>query len=75
MTHSYINHQIELTSDVSAEFSERIIPKGTQGVIVEVYKNPDYYAVDLAIPNDSLVGGFDYENVMLTPDQFIILAE
>ncbi len=56
--------------DVSTDFGKRVIPKGTQGTIVECYENPEGYAVDLAIPDDKLVGGFDYENVILTPEQF-----
>ena len=60
-------------SDVSTDFGKRIIPKGTQGTIVECYENPEGYAVDLAIPDDRLVGGFDYENVILTPEQFELM--
>jgi hypothetical protein len=59
--------------DVYIDFSKRMIPKGTQGTIVECYENPEGYAVDLAIPDRKWVGGFDYENVILTPDQFEIV--
>ena len=56
--------------NVSTNFGKQIIPKGTQGTIVECYEDSEGYAVDLAIPDDKLVGGFDYENVILTPEQF-----
>ncbi len=59
--------------DVSTDFGKRVIPKGTQGTIVECYENPEGYAVDLAIPDDKLVGGFDYENVILTSEQFELM--
>ncbi|MEM9272435.1 MAG: hypothetical protein AAGA80_05655 [Cyanobacteria bacterium P01_F01_bin.143] len=59
--------------DVSTDFGKRIISKGTQGTIVECYENPEGYAVDLAIPDDKLVGGFDYENVILTPEKFELI--
>jgi hypothetical protein len=31
------------------------------------------YAVDLAIEDDTLVGGYDFENVILKPDQFVVV--
>ena len=63
---------IQTLVDINADFDhrDRIIPKGTEGSIVECYENPELYAVDLAIPNDKLVGGFEYENVILNPTQF-----
>jgi len=63
---------IQTLVDINADFDhrDRIIPKGTSGSIVECYENPELYAVDLAIPNDKLVGGFEYENVILNPTQF-----
>lgn len=59
--------------DISVNEHKRIIPKGTQGTIIECYENPEGYAVDLAIPDDKLVGGFDYENVILNSHQFEIV--
>ena len=63
---------IQTLVDINADFDhrDRIIPKGTEGSIVECYENPELYAVDIAIPNDKLVGGFEYENVILNPTQF-----
>ncbi len=67
---------IQTLVDINADFDhcDRIIPKGTEGSIVECYENPELYAVDLAIPNDKLVGGFEYENVILNPTQFTTVA-
>jgi len=56
--------------DVYTDFGKRMINKGTQGTIVECYENSEGYAIDLAIPDDRWIGGFDYENVILTSDQF-----
>jgi hypothetical protein len=61
--------------DIEAEFSDRVIPKGSVGIVVESYAEPmEGYSVDLEIPDASLVGGLDYENVTLMPDQFEVLA-
>ena len=65
--------EIRTVVDVLADFSDRIIPAGTEGVIIEAYENPEGYAVDLAIEDDTLVGGYDYENVVLRPDQFDVV--
>ena len=55
---------------VEADFSDAMIPARTTGTVVECYASPEGYAVDLAIPDDSLVGGFRYQNVVLRPGQF-----
>lgn len=68
-----VDAKIETLVNVPSDFSDRIIPRGTQGVIVEQYNNPEGYAVDLAIPDKSLVGGFTFENVILHPDQFKVV--
>ena len=70
---AHVNDKVETLVNVSSDFSNRIIPRGTQGVIVEQYDNPEGYAVDLAIPDKSLVGGFTFENVILHPDQFKVV--
>ena len=66
--------KIQTLIDVPADFDARIIPKNTEGTIVECYEEPEGYAVDLAIPNSDLVGGFEYENVVLTPEQFRVIS-
>jgi hypothetical protein len=48
---------------------------GSEGHIVEIYKEPEGYAVDLAIPRPDLVGEKTWENVVLTPDQFVVLPK
>ncbi len=58
---------------VEADFSDVRIPAGTEGTIVECYSSPEGYAVDLAVPDDSLVGGFRYHNVILKPEQFAVI--
>jgi hypothetical protein len=57
---------------VDLDFRKRRIPAGTEGTIVEVYRDPEGYAVDLAIPCPELVGDYAYENITLTPDQFVV---
>lgn len=67
---------IVTTVDARGDFSVKVIPKGTKGTIVEYYKEPqEGYAVDLALPDDSLVGDFSYENVILYPVQFVLEGE
>jgi len=73
--------QIKTLMDVQADFSSQetsgenhVIPKETLGTIVECYENREGYAVDIAIPDERLVGGFFYTNVILSPDQFEVLS-
>ena len=71
---AHIYDEIETLVDVRSEFRDRIIARGARGTVVERYMQPDEgYAVDLAIRDDTLVGGLDYENVILFPDQFIVV--
>lgn len=70
-----VNDRVRILVDVEADFSAELIPSGTEGVIVEVYEDPEGYAVDLAIPDDSLAGGYRYENVILRPEQFDVVKE
>jgi len=65
--------EIELIVDVKSGFDDTIIKKGTKGVIIECYAEPiEGYAVDLSIPNEAFVGGYEYENVILFPHQFVL---
>lgn len=61
---------IRILLDISADFDHqnRIIPKGTEGTVVECYENPDLYAIDLSIANERLIGGFEYENAISVPN-------
>lgn len=67
------NDLIKTVVDIQSDFSNRIVPLGTIGTVIERFDNPEGYAVDLAIPDESLVGGFSYENVILFPYQFIVI--
>jgi hypothetical protein len=62
--------------ELQSEFSDRTIASGTIGTIVECYSAPEEgYAVDLAIPNPAWVGGSAYENIILRPNQFIVITQ
>ena len=65
---------IKTLADVKSGFQEKLIlPSGSVGCVVECYENPEGYAVDLEIPDASLVGGLDYENVILYAEQFEVV--
>jgi hypothetical protein len=64
------NDRVRTLVPVEGDFSDITIPAGTTGTVVECYASPEGYAVDLAIPDDSMVGGFRYQNVVLRPGQF-----
>ncbi|MGI0481300.1 hypothetical protein ACN4EE_10960 [Geminocystis sp. CENA526] len=69
-----INDSIQTLINITADFSDLIIPKGTVGAIVECYTNPEAYAIDLTIPNPQVIGGFTYENVILSPQHFRVIT-
>jgi hypothetical protein len=67
---------VELLVEVPSEFRDEMIPRGTRGTVVERYEQPrEGYSVDVAIPDDSLVGGLRYENVVLIPEQFAVIRQ
>jgi hypothetical protein len=68
-----VSNKVRTLVDVESDFSDAIIPAGTLGVVIECYENPISYAVDLSIPDNNLVGGFRYENVVLMPDQLVAI--
>ncbi|MUL84781.1 MULTISPECIES: hypothetical protein [unclassified Mycolicibacterium] len=64
---------VVLTVDVPGAFRDNI-PKGTTGVVIEAYEQPtEGYAVDVSIPDESSLSGFQYDNVILYPDQFDVV--
>jgi hypothetical protein len=66
---------VRLLVDVPAEYRDRVLPRGSVGTVVEAYEHPrEGYAVDFAVPDDRLVGGNSWENVMLKPDQFEVVT-
>jgi hypothetical protein len=68
--------QVKTLVELPSEFNDHTILSGAIGTIVECYTSPqEAYAVDLKIPNPALVGGSTYENVVLRPDQFIVLSQ
>ncbi len=70
-----VNTIIQTLVDVESDFSDRIIPGGSSGTVVECYSNPEGYAVDVAIPDENFVGKFAYENVILMPEQFVVISD
>ncbi|MGA5540617.1 hypothetical protein ACPCIR_02080 [Mycobacterium sp. NPDC051198] len=65
---------VVLTVDVPSEFRDAIIPKGTTGVVIEAYEQPtEGYAVDVNIPDESSLSGFQYDGLILYPDQFDVV--
>lgn len=71
-----VEDRVELLVEISSDFRNEVIPRGTRGTVVERYEHPkEGYSIDLAIPDDSLVGGFRYENVVLIPDQFAVIHD
>jgi hypothetical protein len=74
MENQLTEQTIETLEDIQGEFSDRLIPQGTTGIILEIYQDPECYAIDLAIPDANLAGGFAYENAILFPHQFKIIS-
>ncbi len=70
-----INTKIQTRIDIDSDFSDRMIPQGSIGLVVECYEHPVGYAVDIPIPDERLSSHFTYENVIVTPEQFIVLNE
>ncbi len=71
-----IYDRIETLVDIQEKFSKRLIPKGTIGTVTEHYERPkEGYGVDLKIKDELAFGGFDYENVLLYPEQFQVINE
>lgn len=64
--------QIKTLVDIQDDFSSQLIPQNTLGTVVECYKNPEGYAVDVAVPNSNLVGDFEYFNIIVSPEQFVL---
>lgn len=71
-----VDDQIRTLVDVPTGFSHRIIPAGTEGYIIESYEQPlEGYAVDFAIPDKTQFTGYSYDNVILYPNQFVVVNE
>jgi hypothetical protein len=69
-----VNDAVRTTEPVPSDFTDGLVyPAGTLGGIVEVWHDPERYCVDLAVPDDTLVGGSRYDNVVLRPAQFTVV--
>lgn len=64
--------QIKTLVEIQDDFGSQLIPQNTLGTVVECYENPEGYAVDVAIPNSNFVGGFEYFNIIVSPEQFVL---
>lgn len=65
-----------VTTVVDIPFGNNLITKGTIGTVIECYQNPkEIYAVDLTILSETGEPGFDYESVILNPDQFAVVSD
>ncbi len=61
------NTIIRTTEEIPSDFRDLRIPSGTEGVVIEIYENPEGYCVDLFLRD-----GPD-ENVILKPQQFEVI--
>ncbi len=66
---------VQTLTDIEGDFSDKVVPSGSLGTVVECYENPEGYAVDMAMPDGSLAGCLAYENVILKPDQFVVVND
>jgi len=67
--------KIKTLTSIHSDFNSTVFPENTEGVIVECYENPEGYAVDIALPNIDLVGGLEYTNVIVMPEQFQVVSD
>lgn len=71
--------RVVLTEDVWSGWSspqDRLVPRGTRGTVVECYEKPcEGYAVDVEFPDETLPSGYDFDNIILRPEQFDVLDE
>ncbi len=67
--------RVRLVTDMPAQAATRsVIPAGTLGTVTEVYASPaEGYSVDLAIPDRESVTGYDYDCLVLRPDEFTVV--
>ena len=70
-----VGNAVRTVKELPADFSDRRIPAGSYGTVVEKYETPEGYAVDVVVGRPELVGGYSFENVVLTPDQFQVVPE
>ena len=70
-----VNDRIKTTVDVPGFVIKGIIPKGTEGIIIEAYNHPiEGYAVDMNVVDENTPNGYTYDNVVLLPGQFVVMV-
>ena len=70
-----MDDRIKTIVEMPGEISDRVIPAGTKGNVIECYENSEGYAVDVAIPDKTESSGYSYDNLYLLPDQFLVVNE
>jgi hypothetical protein len=65
--------RVELVTDITNGFRDEVVPQGTQGTIVHRFDCPEGYAVDITLPDPTAPNEVVYDNIIVTPDQFIVL--
>jgi hypothetical protein len=76
MMKARVDDRIKTTIDVPGFVIKGIIPKGTEGIIIEAYNQPtEGYAVDMNVVDENAPNGYTYDNVVLFPDQFVVVEE
>ncbi len=66
---------IKTLVEVQGSIIKATIPAGTEGTVVEVYDNPEEYDVDVNVPDEKASSGYEFDNITLLPDQFVVLEE
>ena len=66
---------VKTVVDVPSIPRNAVIPAGTYGFVIERHQESEEYVVDLATPSAELVGGFQWDNVVLRPGQFMFVDE
>jgi hypothetical protein len=71
-----VDDWIRTTVDVPGFVIKGIIPKGTEGTIVEAYSQPtEGYAVNVNVVDKNAPNGYTYDNIVLLPDQLEVVEE
>jgi hypothetical protein len=70
-----VDNAIRTLVEIPADFSDRRIPAGAYGTIIEKYDEPEGYIVDVVVARPDVVGGYSFENVVLTPDKFEVVSQ
>jgi hypothetical protein len=58
---------------IEDDFSDKIVPAGTLGIIEEYYKDSEQCAITLYLPNKDLIGSIEYIFCVAYLDEFKII--